>query len=51
MANGWTPERRMRQSAQIQRWRPWESSTGRKTAVGKTQVSRNAHKAERGRYR
>jgi hypothetical protein len=41
MANGWTPERRMRQSAQI----PEMAAVGkldRKTAVGKTQVSRNA---------
>jgi hypothetical protein len=44
MANGWTPERRARQSEAIRRWRPWERSTGPKTAQGKTRVSRNAYR-------
>src|ERR1017187_1007026 len=31
MANGWTLERRLRQSAAIRQWRPWERSTGPRT--------------------
>jgi len=42
MASGWTVERRARQSAAIRRWRPWEHSTGPKTAGGKARCSRNA---------
>lgn len=44
MANGWTPERRARQSVAIRQWRPWERSTGSKTAAGRARVSRNAWK-------
>ena len=44
MANGWTPERKARQAQLIKTWRPWEVSTGPKTATGKTIVSRNAWK-------
>ena len=44
MANGWTLERRARQAALIQRWKPWERSTGPKTLEGKARVSRNAFK-------
>ena len=44
MANGWTPERRARQAKLIQRWRPWEGSTGPKTSVGKAIVARNPYK-------
>jgi hypothetical protein len=44
MANGWTPERRARQSELIRRWRPWERSTGPRTATGKASVARNAYK-------
>jgi Putative transposase/Transposase zinc-binding domain len=44
MANGWTPERRARQSALIRSWRPWEKSTGPKTPAGRATVSRNAYK-------
>ena len=44
MANGWTPERRARQAELIRRWRPWEKSTGPKTAAGKATVSQNAYK-------
>ena len=44
MANGWTPERRAKQSAAIRRWRPWERSTGPRTAAGKARVARNAYK-------
>jgi hypothetical protein len=34
MANGWTSERRARQAALIQCWKPWERSTGPKTLGG-----------------
>ena len=44
MANGWTPERRARQAQLIRRWRPWEQSTGPKTAESKAKSSRNADK-------
>jgi hypothetical protein len=44
MANGWTPERRARQAELIQSWRPWERSTGPKSAIGKSNSSRNAYK-------
>lgn len=39
MANGWTPERRARQSALIRTWQPWKKSTGPKTPEGKTRSS------------
>ncbi|MFJ7311469.1 hypothetical protein ACIQVE_01610 [Pseudomonas sp. NPDC098747] len=42
MSNGWTPERRARQAAMIQRWKPWQRSTGPKRDEGKAVVSRNA---------
>jgi hypothetical protein len=42
MANGWTDERRVRQSKAIRRWKPWLKSTGPRTANGKSRVSRNA---------
>ncbi len=48
MSKGWTPERRAAQSAAIRRWRPWDQSTGPRTAEGKQKVSRNAF---RGGYR
>ena len=44
MANGWTQERRAQQSALIQTWRPWEHSTGPRTADGKARTARNAFK-------
>ena len=44
MSNSWTPERRARQAGAIQRWRPWEKSTGPRTAEGKAIVARNAFK-------
>lgn len=49
MANGWTDERRERQRIAIQRWRPWERSTGPRTAAGKARVARNAYKGARWR--
>ena len=42
--NGWTTERRQRQSQLIKQWQPWEHSTGARTAEGKAKVSRNAFK-------
>lgn len=42
--NGWTPERRARQSALIRSWRPWERSTGPKSDKDKEIVARNADK-------
>ena len=44
MANGWTPERRARQAALIKSWRPWEQSTGPRTAEGRARSSRNGFK-------
>lgn len=44
MANGWTPERRKKQSETIRQWRPWNKATGPRTAEGKTTASRNAYK-------
>jgi hypothetical protein len=44
MANGWTPERRARLAEQIGNRKPWERSTGPKSADGKARVSRNAEK-------
>jgi len=44
MANGWTPQRRARQSELIRIWKPWERSTGPRTEVGKAVVAGNAWK-------
>jgi len=40
----WTDEDRKRQSEAIQRWRPWECSTGAITAEGKEASKMNAFK-------
>lgn len=45
---GWTPERRAAQRARILALKPWEKSTGPKSAKGKTISSLNARK--HGRY-
>jgi hypothetical protein len=42
MVNGWTPERRARQAELIRRWKPWDKSTGPRSAEGRQRVSRNA---------
>lgn len=42
--NGWTKERKKRQSEQIKSWKPWESSTGPNTEEGKNISKMNAHK-------
>lgn len=44
MGNGWTSERRARQAQAIHRWKPWEQSTGPRTAEGKQRAARNAYK-------
>ncbi|HNQ92644.1 MAG TPA: hypothetical protein PKI93_06905 [Alphaproteobacteria bacterium] len=40
----WTPEERARQSAAIRKWKPWTSSTGPRTAQGKSRSALNATK-------
>jgi hypothetical protein len=47
MSNGWTQERRQRQSEAIRRWSPWKQATGPKTAAGKAHSSRNAYRGGR----
>lgn len=48
----WTPERRARMAELIGTWRPWEKSTGPRTAEGKARSSRNGFKgAQRPRLR
>jgi len=42
--NGWTVERRAKQSAMIQQWQPWTKSTGPRTEEGKAIASQNAHR-------
>ena len=42
-AKGWTPERRKWQSEAIRRWKPWNKSTGPKSAEGKAAVAGNAY--------
>lgn len=42
MANGWTPERKLKQAAMIRTWKPWTRSTGAKTPTGKYVSSQNA---------
>ena len=39
---GWTPERRPKQAAAIQRWKPWTRSTGPRTDDGKAASSMNS---------
>ena len=41
---GWTEERRKKQAEAIRRWKPWENSTGPKSAAGKSRSSMNAYK-------
>ncbi len=42
--NGWTDERRRKQSESIRRWKPWAKSTGPRTGKGKTIAKQNALK-------
>ncbi len=44
MANGWTLERRQRQSEMIKSWQPWKQSTGARTSDGKAISKMNALK-------
>ena len=44
MANGWSLERRARQSALIRTWKPWEQSTGPRSDEGKARTARNSFK-------
>ncbi len=43
----WTPEQRQRQRELIQRWKPWQQSTGAKTPEGKKGSSHNAYKTSK----
>lgn len=43
--SGWTEERRAKQREAIQRWKPWEKSTGPKTPEGKAQAALNVYSA------
>lgn len=47
MANGWTPERKARMAELIRTWRPWEHSTGPRSAEGKARAARNADRGGR----
>jgi hypothetical protein len=47
MSNGWTPERRQRQSKMIKQWKPWEKSTGPRTEAGKQSTAQNAQNRSR----
>lgn len=44
MAKSWTPEQREAQRHAIQRWRPWEKTTGPKTEDGKRRSAMRAYK-------
>lgn len=43
-ARGWTPEQRQRLGEAVQKWKPWERSTGPRSSLGKAIASRNAFK-------
>ena len=52
MDSAWTPERKTKQAAAIQNWKPWQKSTGPMSLQGKTNVSRNAFKGgKRAKFR
>jgi hypothetical protein len=42
----WTEERKRKQAEAIRKWKPWEKSTGPKTAEGKDRSRMNALKAD-----
>lgn len=43
-ARTWTTEQRQRQREAIQRWKPWNQSTGPASPEGKVVAARNAYK-------
>jgi hypothetical protein len=43
-SSAWTPERRAKASERMRREKPWEQSTGPRSAEGKAVSSRNANK-------
>jgi hypothetical protein len=43
-ARQWTPAQRAAQSEAIQKWQPWQHSTGATTATGKAIICRNAYR-------
>ena len=43
-ARKWTQEQRARQSAAIQRWRPWETTKGPTTPEGKARSAKRGFK-------
>jgi hypothetical protein len=45
MARTWTAEQKARQAALIRSWKPWEQSTGPRTAEGKVVASQNRKKS------
>ncbi len=42
--HGWTEERRKKHAESIKRWKPWNKSTGPRSAAGKARSSKNALK-------
>ncbi len=42
--NGWTPQRRKKQSEMIEGWQPWKVHTDAKTKAGKAVSKMNARK-------
>lgn len=44
MARNWFPEERAKQAELIRRHKPWEKSTGPRTAEGKQAVKNNGYK-------
>ncbi len=42
--NGWTDERKAKQSAMIHTWKPWKQSTGARTQQGKDKSKMNARR-------
>ena len=41
-ARTWTPEQRQKQREAIQRWKPWQQSSGPKSPEGKAAAAGNA---------
>ncbi len=48
--SGWTDQRRAQQREAIQRWKPWEKSTGPRTPRGKAEAAANARLMQFNRY-